>query len=345
MGRGDEADFVFADTTISRTHASLRMHGESYYIRDLNSSNGTYVDGTRVTERTKLPATCRLRVGRETILQFTALDELGQEHELQRALIEERLRWEKERSRELEAQANELRLANEDLAQFAFAVSHDLQEPLRMVTSYLQLLDDRYRGAVDPSADEFLEFALDGAVRMKELLDDLLTYCRLGRGETSLDAVDMAGVVDQVMANLGIAIQESGATVTRDRLPIVAGNRTQLVQLIQNLVSNGIKFHGDAAPEVHVGMRGQEDGWVFFVRDNGIGIRAKDQPRIFQIFQRLHRRDEYPGTGIGLTLAKKIVERHGGRIWLESTLHDGTTFFFTIPTTENAAADLTQTVF
>ena len=345
LGRGDEADFVFSDTTISRAHATLRMHGGDYYISDLGSSNGTFVDGVRVKKRVKMPASCRLRVGRETVLQFTALDEIGREREYQRMLVEERLRWEKERSRELEQQANELRLANEDLAQFAFAVSHDLQEPLRMVTSYLQLLEERYPSAEGEEAGQYLDFALDGAKRMKVLLDDLLAYCRLGRGESSLDAVDLAGVVDQVTADLGVAIRESDATVTRDLLPIVAGNRTQLVQLIQNLVSNGIKFQRGVPPEVHVGIRGEGEEWVFYVRDNGIGIRAEDQERIFQIFQRLHSRDDYPGTGIGLTLAKKIVERHGGRIWLESTLDEGTTFYFTIPTTDGALADMTQTVF
>lgn len=214
-----------------------------------------------------------------------------------------------------------------------------------MVTSYLRLLVDRYEGEFDEDAGLFVGFALDGAERMKELLDDLLTYCRLGRDGTSLDAVDLGSVVDQAMANLSVAMEESQAEVSRDRLPVVTGNRSQLLQLLQNLLSNGIKFHSADPPKVHVGIEGEEDEeWVFYVRDNGIGMRSEDTGRIFQIFQRLNGRDEYPGTGIGLTLAKKIIEQHDGKLWLESAPGRGTTFYFTLPMGHTALADLTQTI-
>jgi signal transduction histidine kinase len=344
LGRGDEADFVFADSTISRAHASLRMHAGRFWFRDLGSSNGSFLDGNPVSQRVELPPTARLRVGRQTVLQFTALDEIGREREYQRMLIEERLRWEKERSKELEQQAAELRRANADLEQFAFAASHDLQEPLRMVTSYLRLLSERFEGELDEDGELFIGFALDGAERMKQLLDDLLAYCRLGQGGLSLDAVDLCGVVDQVSANLAVAIQESGARVDRDRLPVVLGNRSQLVQLMQNLVANAIKFRGDATPDVHVGVKSDDDAWTFTVRDNGIGMDPAAAERIFQIFQRLHSREEYPGTGIGLTIAKKIVEQHGGTIWVESTPGAGTTFYFTLPIEGDEIPDMTQTM-
>ena len=344
LGRGDEADFVFADSTISRAHASLRMHNGMFWFRDLGSSNGSFLDGNQVRQRVQLPPTARLRIGRQTVLQFTALDEIGREREYQRMLIEERLRWEKERSKELEQQASELRRANADLEQFAFAASHDLQEPLRMVTSYLRLLSERFDGELDEDGELFVGFALDGAERMKQLLDDLLAYCRLGQGGLSLDAVDRGAVVDQVTANLVVAIQESDARVDRDRLPIVVGNRSQLVQLIQNLVANAIKFRGDAPPVVHVGVTTDDETWTFSVADNGIGMNPEATDRIFQIFQRLHSRDEYPGTGIGLTIAKKIVEQHGGSIWVESEPGQGTTFFFTLPAEGDAVPDMTQTM-
>ncbi len=344
IGRGDEADIVFVDTTISRAHVSLRMHAGDFWVRDLGSSNGTFVDGAPIEGRVKLPPTCRLRIGRQTVLQYAALDELGREREYQRMLMEERLRWEEERSKELEAQAAELRSANEDLEQFAFAASHDLREPLRMVASYIQLLSERYDGQLDEEADLFIGFALDGAERMQQLLDDLLSYCRLGRGGLSLAAVDMNGVVDQVLSNLTVAIRESDASVTRGHLPMVVGNRSQLVQLLQNLVSNAIKFRSEDRPEVRISMAERAGVRVFCVRDNGIGMDPKDQHRIFQIFQRLHSREEYDGTGIGLTIAKKIVDQHGGEMWVDSSPGEGTSFYFTLPSSEDDQVDLTQTI-
>ena len=344
LGRGDEADIVFLDTTISRAHVSIRMHGGDFWISDLDSSNGTFIDGVAIEGRVKLPPSCRLRVGRQTVLQFTALDELGREREYQRMLIEERLRWEKERSKELEAQAAELRSANEDLEQFAFAASHDLREPLRMVSSYLKLLSQRYEGQLDDEANLFIGFALDGSERMQQLLDDLLSYCRLGRGGPSLAGVDMNSVMDQVLSNLTVAIREADANVTYSSLPTVVGNRSQLVQLLQNLVSNAIKFRSDDRPEVRITTTERAGMRVFYVRDNGIGMAEKDQLRIFQIFQRLHSREEYDGTGIGLTIAKKIVDQHGGDMWVESAPGEGATFFFTLPTEDDEQVDLTQTI-
>jgi len=232
----------------------------------------------------------------------------------------------------VEQRTAELARSNAELEQFARVASHDLQEPLRMVTSYVQLLARRYRGKLDAEADGFIEFAVDGAKRMQLLIEDLLTYSRVeSRGEP-FRPVDCNGVADEVMKNLQAAIAEQGATVTRGELPTVPGDRTQLLQLVQNLVGNAIKFHGEEPPRVHVSAERSGHGqWVFSVRDNGIGIDPQHYDRVFEIFQRLHSRDEYPGTGIGLAICKRIVDRHGGRIWFESEPGKGTTFYFALP--------------
>ncbi len=234
---------------------------------------------------------------------------------------------------ELNKAMDELKRSNAELEQFAYVASHDLQEPLRMVSSYMQLLERRYKKQLDQDADDFIGFAVDGAERMQRLINDLLAYSRLGtRGQPFLPASSEAAL-SQALTNLQVAIQESKGIITYDPLPRVVGDETQLVQLFQNLVGNALKFHRKEKPRVHVSAEGREREWVFSVRDNGIGIDPQYFERIFVIFQRLNSREKYAGTGIGLAMCKKIVQRHGGRIWVESQPGKGATFYFTLPRT------------
>ena len=253
----------------------------------------------------------------------------------QRKRISERLLAEiseHKRAREkLKRIVTELERSNSELEQFAYVASHDLQEPLRMVSSYTQLLARRYKGKLDADADEFINFAVDGANRMQRLIQDLLEYSRVGTRGKPFKPTDCAVVYDRALVNLHIAVEDSSAVVTHNNLPTVMVDSSQLVQLFQNLIGNAIKFHGKGAPRIHVSAEQKDNDWVFSVSDNGIGIDPQYADRIFVIFQRLHKNTEYSGSGIGLAICKKIVERHGGRIWMESELGKGTTFYFTIP--------------
>ncbi len=238
---------------------------------------------------------------------------------------------ERKRAEERLTQAmEELARSNADLEQFAYITSHDLQEPLRMVSSFVQLLERRYKGRLDQNADDFINYAVDGVDRMQSLITDLLAYSRVGSWGRQFKPVSSEVALDRALSNLLVAIEQSGAVVTRDSLPVVMGDDIQLVQLFQNLIGNSIKFCGDRVPRIHISADEQGNEWVFSIRDNGIGIAPEYFERIFSLFQRLHNRKEYSGTGIGLAICKKVVERHGGKIWLESEPGTGSTFYFTI---------------
>ncbi len=225
----------------------------------------------------------------------------------------------------------ELRRSNTELEQFAYVASHDLQEPLRMVASFTQLLADRYRGKLDDKADQYIQHAVDGAKRMQGLVRDLLHFSRVTASERSPQPVDAANVVESVLVSLSPAIADCKAEVVTGTLPAVLGDETELEQVFQNLIANALKFHGDQPARILVDAQRHDGEWIFRVQDNGIGIDAKHHERIFQMFQRLHQRGKYGGNGIGLAVVKKIVERQGGRIWIESRLGEGATFFFTVP--------------
>jgi signal transduction histidine kinase len=231
----------------------------------------------------------------------------------------------------LRQMAEELARSNEDLGQFAYVASHDLQEPLRMVHGYMQLLQRKYAGQLDADANEFIGHAVDGAARMQTLIDDLLSYSRVGTQSRELSPTDSGVALQRAMDNLQSRIEESDAEIVVGDLPVVRADGSQLTQLFQNLLSNALKFRGSEKPKIHVDACRTENDWRFSVSDNGIGMDPKFQDRIFLIFQRLHTRREYPGTGIGLALCKKIVDRHGGRIWVESQPGRGATFYFTVP--------------
>ena len=244
-----------------------------------------------------------------------------------------------ERTAEVASALKELRRSNADLEQFASVASHDLQEPLRVVAGFVQLLARRYRGKLDSDADEFVTFAVDGTKRMQRLIDDLLAYSRVGTRGEPFASLDTNEVVDEALVNLEAAVTREGAAVTCAHLPDVVGDRTQFLQLFQNLLGNAIKFHGHEAPRVHVSAKRSDNAWTFAVQDNGIGIDSKHAEHVFAIFQRLHARTEYSGTGIGLAVCKRIVERHGGRIWFNSEPGAGTVFCFTIPDREEPQQD------
>jgi PAS domain S-box-containing protein len=248
----------------------------------------------------------------------------------------------------------DLERSNKDLEQFAYVASHDLQEPLRMVASYTQLIARRYKDKLDADANEFIGFAVDGARRMQRMIDDLLSYSRVGTRRQPFETVDWTAILNQVVTNLKLAIEETGAVITHDPLPMVKGDDSQLILLFQNLIGNAIKFRGKEAPRIHISYKSIEEwevqngelkseirnlkskiekGWVFSVKDNGIGIDPQYKERIFLTFTRLHGREEYPGNGIGLAVCKKIVEYHKGRIWMESEPEKGSIFYFTLPET------------
>jgi light-regulated signal transduction histidine kinase (bacteriophytochrome) len=236
-----------------------------------------------------------------------------------------------ERTAELARANTNLEKSNKELEQFAYVASHDLQEPLRMVSSYTQLLARKYEGQLDEKAKKYINYAVDGAIRMQRLINDLLTYSRISTQGKPSEPIDSHSVLGEALRNLAATIEENRAVITNEDLPTVRADESQLMLVFQNLIANAIKFRQEEIPQVHISVREQGRDWVFSVKDNGIGIDPRYSERLFVIFQRLHTKEEYPGTGIGLAVCKRIVERHGGRIWFESELGKGTIFYFTIP--------------
>jgi signal transduction histidine kinase len=244
---------------------------------------------------------------------------------VRRAIRETKLREDHKHSQE------ELARSNQDLEQFAYVASHDLQEPLRMVATYTQLLAERYRGKLDADADKYIHYAVDGALRMQKLVQDLLAFSRVGRQGEARVSTDCNAALKASLVNLEAGIRESGAIVQHAQLPAVIADGSQLVQVFQNLIGNAIKFRSSETPLIRVSAELQGKEWLFSVADNGIGIAAKQTENVFVIFRRLHTHAEYPGNGIGLSICKKIIEQHGGRIWVESQPGHGSTFQFTLP--------------
>jgi len=235
-----------------------------------------------------------------------------------------------ERTAELAERAKDLERSNMELQQFAYVASHDLQEPLRTIASFTQLLAKRYNDKLDDKAREFINFAVDGSKRMQTLINDLLAFSRVGTQGKPFAPTNCDVLLDRILKNLKTGIENSGAVITRDRLPMVMGDEVQLAQLLQNLLTNAMKFCGADVPRIHISAVQDGMGWKIMVRDNGIGISPEHGDRIFVIFQRLHTKTQYPGTGIGLAICKKVAERHGGRIWVEPAPGGGSTFCFTI---------------
>jgi len=251
---------------------------------------------------------------------------------VRRAQEEKRLRDQRRQAEEQLAQkAAELARSNAELEQFAYVASHDLQEPLRMIANYTQLLAERYRSKLDGQADKYIAYSVDGAMRMQALIQDLLKFSRVGRQEIERRTTDCRAVVEQALTNLQAAVQESGAVVNWNGLPVLEADPAQLTQVFQNLIGNAIKFHGTETPLIQIDAEKKDHEWVLTVSDNGIGIPAENWQDIFVIFRRLHTRDEYAGNGIGLSICKKIIERHGGKIWIEAQAKPGSRFKFTLP--------------
>jgi len=237
----------------------------------------------------------------------------------------------------LRERTEELERSNRELEQFAYMVSHDLTEPLRMVSSYVQLLERRYKGKLDADADDFIGFAVDGAARMHTLINDMLTFSRVGTRGNPFEPLEAEHIFTEAMANLRVAVTESKAVVTHDALPSVFADDSQLTRVFQNLISNAMKFRGEESPRIHITAEKKGREWLFSFRDNGIGIAPEFHDRIFDIFRRLHTRNKYPGTGVGLAICKKIVERHAGRLWVESREGAGSVFCFTLPVIQGAS--------
>ena len=280
-------------------------------------SNAYLVDTTRFIQCNIRDITERMRVNQ-------ALETANKEMAFQ---IEEKGK----RADELVMINAELARSNAELEQFAYVATHDLQEPLRAVASCVQLLQKRYEGQLDEKAQEFITHAVDGTKRMQTLINDLLAYSRISTDAQVFASTNCEMALQEALANHMVAISESGAVVTQDALPMVSGDATQLTQLFQNLVGNALKFRGERPPEIHIRAVRNNGDWRFSVADNGIGMEPQYFERVFLVFQRLHTRKEYQGTGIGLAICKKVVERHGGRIWAESEPGQGATFCFTIP--------------
>jgi PAS domain S-box-containing protein len=312
-----------------------------WYDKTLKDAEGNVVGllatGQDITERKRAEEILKQTLSELEDSRTAALNMMMDADEARRVAEQANQDLKMEIAERKRAQAD-LERSNQELEQFAYVASHDLQEPLRMVSSYTQLLARRYKDQLDADADDFIAYAVDGANRMQCLINDLLAYSRVGTRGKPFESTDCNSVLGQARVNLNVAIEESNALVTNDELPTVMADEAQLVQLFQNLIGNAIKFRSEEPPHVHISANKtsevsetSEVFWEFSVQDNGIGIDRQYHERIFVIFQQLHGREDYPGTGIGLAISKRIVERHGGRIWLESEPGEGSTFYFTIP--------------
>jgi signal transduction histidine kinase len=330
----DEAEFTRA----------LRAHGPEIVLADYNLPSWMGMETVDLIRREGLDIPMILVSG--ALGDVTAVECIKQgatDYVLKDGLarlpeaVRRALREKQERQLRLQAaedlarKVDELARSNADLEQFAYVASHDLQEPLRMVAAYTQLLSERYKGKLDENADKFIGYASEGALRMQVLIQDLLAFSRVGRKGTACKEVDCGALLEEVLRNLASAIQESGAVVTHSALPVVWADHTQMLQLFQNLIGNAIRFRGKEPPAISIAAEQAENSWSFRVSDNGIGIAPEYAQSIFVIFQRLHARAEYPGNGIGLAICKKIVELYGGKIWVESQAGQGSTFNFTMP--------------
>ncbi|MFO0754715.1 MAG: ATP-binding protein [Thermodesulfovibrionales bacterium] len=300
--------------------------------RTINNRIARLGSGAAAVGKGDLGYTVELEGGDEFSRLAGAFNEMTQRLRESQRTLEGEIAGHRRTDEERERLIRDLEHSNKELEQFAYVASHDLQEPLRMVGSYVQLLERKYKGCLDEQADKYIAYAVEGAVRMQKLIEGLLAYSRIGTRGADFRPVDMNEVFDNAVSNLSVVLRESGGSARRDALPTVQGDELQLLQLLQNLIGNAIKFRKpDMPPAVHVAAGREGEEWVFSVSDNGIGIKPEHFERIFRIFQRLHTRREYPGTGIGLALCKLIVERHHGRIWVESSPGEGASFHFSIP--------------
>jgi signal transduction histidine kinase len=323
---------------------ALRAHPPEVVLADYNLPNWKGMEVLDVLRREGLDIPMILVSGalgdvtaveciRQGATDYVLKDGLARLPEVVRRALRERhergLRQQAET--DLAQKAAELARSNADLEQFAYVASHDLQEPLRMVTAYTQLLAERYKGKLDENADKYIGYASEGALRMQVLIQDLLAFSRVGRNGAASASVDCNAVLEEVRQTLSTAIQESGTLITHRKLPALWVDRTQITQVFQNLIGNAIKFRGKESPVISVEAEEHDNRWLFRVSDNGIGIAPEYAENIFVVFQRLHARTEYPGNGIGLAICKKIIEHYGGKIWVESQGGAGSTFKFTIP--------------
>jgi signal transduction histidine kinase len=351
LSKGGFSASVVVVQTKGEFEREIRLHAPDIVIADYNLPhwNGMDVlDALRREGRTiplilvsgSLKDVTAVECIKAGVTDYVSKDGLARLPEvIRRALREKHERTLRRQVEEdLAKKASELARSNADLEQFAYVASHDLQEPLRMVTAYTQLLAERYRGKLDETADKFIGYASEGAQRMQVLIQDLLAFSRISRNGFTSVSVDCNAVMSEILQTLASAIQESGAVVNCADLPAVWADRTQITQVFQNLVANAIKFRGTASPIVSVQAEKADPHWRFSVHDNGIGIAPEYAENIFVVFQRLHARAEYPGNGIGLAICKKIVEHYGGKIWVESQAGSGSTFKFTLPSSAPAAS-------
>jgi signal transduction histidine kinase len=340
---GFDINSTLVQDEVSFTKA-LRPNPPEIVLADYNLPNWTGLDALNVLQREGFDIPIILVSGalgdvtaveciKRGITDYVLKDGLARLPEVVRRALREKNERSLHRQMEenLARKAGELARSNSDLEQFAYVASHDLQEPLRMVAAYTQLLGERYKGRLDADADKFIGYATEGATRMQVLIQDLLAFSRVGRNTGSSESIDCNAVMKDVLQTLAGVIQESGAVVTQGELPALWADRTQITQIFQNLVGNALKFRGNNLPLISVQAEKSGQYWLFSVSDNGIGIAPEHADNIFVVFQRLHARTEYPGNGIGLAICKKIIERAGGRIWVESQAGSGSTFKFTMP--------------